>query len=209
MIRELWYSKSLSSLRIKAFQAFKAVHFADWSASNTMCGIIHVSMEVMATFTNSWLLQDRISGSCIISEILCNVNFSYCSSATTGMPDGCGGWVWINFVGCTRLPEPWIVWPGTLEQIHLFGHPIQAWTMPELCLSLFSSPEEDFWYLSVQLNPIFKPLYKSNAWKYFLVTENSVPTYKWHHSQWGYRLSSMSLAENWEPRTYRTIYLQM
>jgi hypothetical protein len=74
-----------------------------------MCGIIHVSIEVMATFMNSWLLQDRISGSGIISEILCHVNFSYCSSATIGMPDGCGGWVWINFVGCTVLPEPWIV----------------------------------------------------------------------------------------------------
>jgi hypothetical protein len=51
MIRELWYSRSLSSLCLKAFQAFKAVHFADLSANNTMCGIIHVSMEVVATFT--------------------------------------------------------------------------------------------------------------------------------------------------------------
>jgi hypothetical protein len=33
------------------FQAFKAAHFADLSANNTMCGIIHVSMEVVATFT--------------------------------------------------------------------------------------------------------------------------------------------------------------
>jgi hypothetical protein len=51
MIRELWYSRSLSSLCLKAFQAFKAVHFADLSANNTMCGIIHVSMEVVTTFT--------------------------------------------------------------------------------------------------------------------------------------------------------------
>jgi hypothetical protein len=29
MIRELWYSRSLSSLCLKVFQAFKAVHFAD------------------------------------------------------------------------------------------------------------------------------------------------------------------------------------
>jgi hypothetical protein len=157
----------------------------------------------------AWFLNSVVIWTGRISEILCNVNFSYCSSATTAMPDGCGGWVWINFVGCTVLPEPWIVWPGTLEQNHLFGHPIQAWTMPELCLRLFSSLEEYFWYLSVQLNPIFKPLYKSNAWKYFLVIGNRVPTYKCHHSQWGYRLSSMSLAENWEPRTYRTFYPQM
>jgi hypothetical protein len=45
MIRELWCYRSLSSL------CLKAVHFADLSANNTMCGIIHVSMEVMATFT--------------------------------------------------------------------------------------------------------------------------------------------------------------
>ncbi len=51
MIRELWYSRSLSSLCLKAFQAFKAVLFADLSANNTMHGIIHVSMEVVATFT--------------------------------------------------------------------------------------------------------------------------------------------------------------
>jgi hypothetical protein len=51
MIRELWYPRSLSSLCLKAFQAFKAVHFADSSANNKMCGIIHVSMEVVATFT--------------------------------------------------------------------------------------------------------------------------------------------------------------
>jgi len=48
MIRELWYSRSLSSLCLKVFQAFKAAHFADLSANNTMCGIIH---EVVATFT--------------------------------------------------------------------------------------------------------------------------------------------------------------
>jgi hypothetical protein len=45
MIRELWCYRSLSSL------CLKAVHFADLSANNTMCGIIHVSMEVVATFT--------------------------------------------------------------------------------------------------------------------------------------------------------------